>query len=94
MSAESIAASTFAPPMAIPTSDAARAGASFMPSPTMATRPYVSLVCVMILNLSSGKSSAYTSSTSKVWAISSAISVLSPVKIAVYNPAFFRAFTV
>ena len=46
--------------IAIPISAAANAGASLMPSPTIATKPWARFNCATILALSSGNTCAYT----------------------------------
>ena len=79
-SAEAIAASVPVAPMAMPTVAAASAGASLIPSPTMAQRP--STNCA----LSSGRSSAWTSSIPTVVASAFPACLLSPVSIAVRIP--------
>ena len=58
MSAVSIAASLPAAPIAIPSDARPKAGASFTPSPTIATRPYLPTRASTTLTLSSGRSSA------------------------------------
>src|SRR5699024_1600679 len=58
---ESIAASDPVAPIAIPMSEAASAGASLMPSPIIATEPFL-VSSAIAAALSSGRSSARTSS--------------------------------
>ena len=80
MSALSIATSVPAP-MAIPTSAAARAGASLIPSPTIATlRPSFFNRCISF-SLSSGSTSAITWSMCSCRFTASAVLLLSPVSI-------------
>ena len=70
--------------MAIPTSEAASAGASLTPSPTIATSPPFPFMSSIHCNLSSGNSPECTSSIPSVCAVSLAISALSPVNMAVF----------
>ena len=60
MSAVSMATSEPAAPIAIPMFDLARAGASLIPSPTMATSPNLFLIVSRMFNLSSGSRLEYT----------------------------------
>ena len=72
--------------MAIPTSAAARAGASLMPSPILATRSPAACISPTMRCLSSGSSSARTAMPSCL-PIASAVRRLSPVSITVFTPA-------
>ena len=81
MSAVSIAASLPAAPMAMPKLARAMAGASLTPSPTMATVPYFVTSASTAATLSSGRSSAWTSSMPISRAIASAVARLSPVSM-------------
>ena len=81
MSAVSIAASLPAAPIAMPRLARAMAGASLTPSPTMATVPYFATSSSTALTLSSGSSSAWTSSMPTWRAIASAVARLSPVSM-------------
>ena len=78
-SAASMATSAPAP-IAIPISAAVSAGASFMPSPTMATLPFF-LRRRITLSLPSGSTPAMTSSTPACAPIAFAVLSLSPVSI-------------
>ena len=72
--------------MAIPTSAWARAGASFVPSPVMATIfPWACSFLISVI-LSSGLHSAMKPSTPASFAIVAAVSGLSPVHIIVLMP--------
>ena len=83
-SADSKATSTPRAPMAIPTSEAASAGASLTPSPTIATKPSFPFMSSMHFNLSSGNSPAiHLAQYPRDIAVSLAISSLSPVNMAV-----------
>ena len=72
--------------MATPTSAWARAGASFVPSPVMATSLPPSCSALMSSILFSGVASARKSSTPASWAMAAAVSGLSPVIITVRMP--------
>ncbi|MCY1238964.1 hypothetical protein D9M72_517280 [compost metagenome] len=71
-------ATSVPPPMAMPMSAAASAGASLMPSPTIATTP-VCFSAATVAALSAGSTSAYTSWMPKAWATTLALPRLSPV---------------
>ena len=94
-SAASIAASDPISPMAIPTSERIRTGASFTPSPTNArdSRPFCSVISFSTIStLPPGSSCAYTRSTPACPAIARAADSLSPVSITVCaTPAAFRS---
>ncbi len=85
-SADSMATSVPAP-MARPTSDRARAGASLMPSPTMAT--FLPWACnsAMTFSLSWGSTSATTSVKESSFAIALAVRRLSPVSMTTSSPS-------
>ena len=87
-SAASIATSVPAP-IAIPTSAFVRAGASLIPSPTIAVLPS-NFNFSMMLAFPSGKTPAITSSTPACLPIASAVFWLSPVSITTFSPIFFR----
>ena len=72
-------------PMAMPTSARASAGASLMPSPTMATRPCAERRRIS-RSLSSGSTPAMTSSAPTRRWIACAVRSLSPVSITVRKP--------
>ena len=72
--------------IATPTSACARAGASFVPSPVIATRRPPSCSALMRRILSSGVASARKSSTPASFAIAAAVSGLSPVIMTVRMP--------
>lgn len=72
--------------MATPTSAWARAGASLVPSPVMATSRPPDCSCLMRRILSSGVASARKSSTPASFAMDAAVSGLSPVIITVRMP--------
>ena len=74
-------------PMAMPTSAAARAGASLMPSPTIATVAPSSLSRLSSDALSCGKHSATTRSMPTLLATDVAVRELSPVIITVSTPS-------
>ena len=76
--------------MATPTSACARAGASFVPSPIMATSFPACCSRLMYSILSSGLASAMKSSTPAFSAIYFAVSGLSPVTITVFTPILRR----
>ncbi len=78
-SAVSSATSVPAAPMAMPTSAVASAGASLMPSPTIATVPCSRCSICTSVTLSAGIRSAYTSSTPDALRIISADRRVSPV---------------
>ena len=85
ISAVSNATSVPLTPIAIPTSACASAGASFTPSPTIATCPYCFCNSVIALILSSGSNSARISSTP------SSLPIASPVSITIFfTPADFK----
>ena len=73
-------------PMAIPTSAVASAGASFTPSPTMATLRPPSWKRLTAAALSAGRTCAATSSMPRRRATESATAWLSPVIIATRTP--------
>ena len=89
-SADSIAISVPAP-MAMPTSERARAGASFIPSPTMATFAPSSCILRTSFSLSSGSTSATTESTPTLSPMALAVRALSPVSITVLMPIAFSS---
>ena len=74
-------------PMAMPVSARVRAGASLMPSPTMATLPD-SCSLRMTASLPSGRTPAITSSTPACLPMASAVRWLSPVSITTRMPMF------
>jgi len=84
MSALSMATSVPAP-MAIPTSARASAGASLMPSPTMATLP-VSASSRTCASLPSGRTPATTASVPTCCWMAEAVRSLSPVSMTVRTP--------
>ena len=75
-------------PIAIPTSACASAGASLMPSPTIATAPPFAAAwnSLSALALSPGSSSARNSSSLSSAAMACATALLSPVSIALLMP--------
>ena len=73
-------------PIAMPTFALVRAGASLMPSPTIAVRPWV-ISSRMTSSFPSGRTSATTSSTPTSDAMASAVFFLSPVSITVLIPS-------
>ena len=73
-------------PIAMPTSAAARAGASLIPSPAMATTAPCCLSFRMSSILSCGMTSAWTSSIPSSRATASAVARLSPVHMMIFNP--------
>ena len=79
-------------PIATPTSAAANAGASLMPSPTTSTDPLVeSLADCSISSLCVGEHSAKYSVTPSSLAVFSTVSVLSPETISTrFTPSAFR----
>ena len=83
-SAASMATSVPAP-MAMPVPARVRAGASLMPSPTMATLPF-SLRARITLSLPSGRTPAITWSTPACRPMASAVRWLSPVSITTRMP--------
>ena len=91
MSAASMAMSVPAP-MAIPMSAEVRAGASLMPSPTMATLPFF-FRRLMTASLPSGSTPAMTSSTPASAPMALAVRSLSPVSITTWMPMFCNSFT-
>ena len=86
ISAASIATSVPAP-MAIPMSALVSAGASLMPSPTIATFP-PDLSCLITSSLPSGKTPAITSSVPTCLLIALAVLSLSPVTITTFMSMF------
>src|SRR2546429_233444 len=90
MSADSIATSVPAP-IAIPTSAWTRAGASFTPSPTIATRCPSFCSRSIVAALSPGRTSAKTVSMPSCPAAYAAVARLSPVSIATRIPIVFRS---
>ena len=80
-------------PMAMPTSARARAGASFTPSPTIATDRPRSCSSATARSLSSGSTSANTSSMPRSAATASATWRASPVIITTLIPSDFNAAT-
>ena len=85
ISALSMATSVPAP-IAMPTSAAARAGASLMPSPIMATLcPWV-FSWLIFFSLSWGSTSATTSSMPSRFLTASAVRLLSPVSMTTRMP--------
>ena len=91
ISAASIAISVPAP-MAIPTSARVRAGASLIPSPTIATFPS-SFNFLITSSFPSGKTPAITSSTPACSPIAFAVRSLSPVSMTTLIPIFFNSLT-
>ncbi len=90
MSAASMAASLPITPMAMPTSAIARAGASLIPSPIIATL-YALFKRLTAFTLSSGNWSAANSSIPAIKAIASAVRGLSPVSITIFfKPISFK----
>ena len=77
---------------AMPKSAAAKAAASFTPSPTMATPPCWRRAAT-IAALSSGRASARTSSIPTAWATAAAASWRSPLSITTWRPDARRAAT-
>ena len=90
-SAASIAISVPAP-MAMPISARVRAGASFIPSPTIATLP-CSFRERITASLPSGRTPAITSSTPACAPTAFAVRSLSPVSITTRMPMFRSCFT-
>ena len=82
-SAVSSAASLPTAPITMPTSAAASAGASLMPSPTIATLPHLARIALMASTLSCGSSSARTASTPTSRATRVAAPTPSPVSISI-----------
>ena len=83
-----LSTATSAPvPMAIPMSARASAGASLTPSPAMATIRPSDFNRVIALSLSSGKTSATTSSIPSRRATASAVRRLSPVSMMIRRPS-------
>ena len=72
-------------PIAIPTLALVSAGASFTPSPAMATTPFA-ISSRITLSLSPGSTPAITSSTPACFPIASAVTGLSPVSITTLMP--------
>ena len=83
-SAASIAISVPAP-IAMPMSALVSAGASFMPSPTIATRPFAAS-SLIAFSLPSGSTPAITSSTPACFPIARAVRSLSPVSMTTRIP--------
>ena len=79
------------PPMAMPTSAAASAGASLMPSPAMATIWPARRNASTTALFPSGKTSASTSAMPSFLAIASAVPRLSPVSMTMAMPCAFSA---
>mmetsp|Transcript_8470 Transcript_8470/g.30572 ORF Transcript_8470/g.30572 Transcript_8470/m.30572 type:complete len:326 (-) Transcript_8470:1489-2466(-) len=94
-SAVSMAAGDPAAPMATPTSAAARAGASFTPSPTIATAPWSRLSSATASTLSSGRMECLTWDSRRPTALATlrADPSLSPVTMAASTPIPARALT-
>ena len=90
-SAASIATSVPAP-IAMPVSAAVSAGASFMPSPIIATLP-CALSERMTASFPSGRTPAITSSMPAFLATAFAVRSLSPVSIITRMPIFLSCFT-
>ena len=86
MSAESMATSVPAP-MAMPVSALVRAGASLMPSPTMATFP-LSFSLRISASFPSGRTPAITRSTPACFPMALAVRSLSPVSMTTSMPIF------
>ena len=78
--------------MAIPTSARVSAGASFIPSPTMATFP-CSMSFLITASFPSGSTPATTSSTPACSAIAFAVISLSPVSMTTWIPIFLSSLT-
>ena len=74
--------------MAIPTSASSSAGASFIPSPAIATIFPFSCSSFTFLNLSSGRQSAWYPSRANSFATVLAVNSLSPVSIYILMPDF------
>ncbi len=89
MSALSMATSVPAP-MAMPTSAAARAGASLIPSPIMATLWPPAFSSRIFFSLSWGRTSATTSAMPSCLRTASAVLLLSPVSITTRMPIFWN----
>ena len=81
-------------PIAIPTSAWARAGASLIPSPTIATIFPSDCNAWILAAFCSGRTWAKTRTMPTSWAIASAVAWLSPVSITTSKPIFFKALTV
>ena len=77
--------------IATATSDCASAGASFVPSPVIATRRPCAWCARISLSLASGVASARKSSTPASAAIAAAVSALSPVIMIVLMPMWRRS---
>ena len=90
-SAESIAMSVPLP-IAIPISARVSAGASFTPSPTIATFPNSESLAISP-SFPLGSTSETTSSTHTCCAIALAVRELSPVSITTFRPIFFNSAT-
>ena len=90
-SAASIATSAPAP-MAMPTSAVVSAGASLMPSPTMAVLPSRHSRSITAA-LPSGRTPAMTSSTPAFLPMAAAVFSLSPVSMTTRSPIFFSSAT-
>ena len=78
-------------PMAMPTSAAASAGASLMPSPAIATLRPLAISALTCAALSSGSTSAMASSIPSLRATASAVLRESPVSITTRMPVRFSA---
>ncbi|SSS89214.1 Uncharacterised protein [Acinetobacter baumannii] len=78
-------------PIAIPTDAVARAGASLMPSPTIATVPKCSLSFFTSVTFVSGRHSAIYASIWLSEAIALAVFSPSPVSMTVWMPSFLKA---
>ena len=79
-------------PIAIPVSAEVSAGASFIPSPTIATLPYF-LSSLIFSSLPSGKTPAIIPSTPACLPIAAAVFSLSPVSIITPSPIFLSSST-
>ena len=93
ISADSIATS-IPVPIPMPTSALARAGASFIPSPTMATISPSSCNFATSLSLRSGNTPAIILVIPACFAIAAAVASLSPVSITTSRPIDFSCPTV
>ena len=80
-------------PIAIPTSALTRAGASFMPSPTITVFLPDSFKSRIFFSFRSGRTPATTSSTPTSFATALAVISLSPVSITIPSPARLRSDT-
>ena len=77
----------------MPTSDLARAGASFIPSPTIATLLFSPWSLFTSFSLSSGITSDMAMSIPTCFLIASAVCLLSPVSMTTFTPIAFIAST-